>query len=353
MKLPAWTLVAPVLGWFVLGGTMLGWGGGYLLVVVAGLVACVFAGVFHAEVVAHRVGEPFGTLVLAIVITVIEVALIVTLIRAGGPEATAIARDTVFAAVMIILNGIVGVCLLVGGMRYREQEFHLQGTSAGLTTLSAIAVLTMVLPNYTETTPGPYYSATQLAFVAIVTLLLYGVYVLVQTVRHRDYFLPANPQEQHAALPGNRATAVSGVLMVVALAAVVLSAKALAPTAEKALNAMGAPAASVGVLVALVVMMPEGFAAVRNARANRLQTSLNLAIGSALASIGLSIPTVATMSLVYGWTLTLGLDPKNTALLVLTLFISALSLSTGRTTVMQGAVHLVIFAVYLMISVVP
>src|SRR5258706_914641 len=181
MKLPVWSLVAPVLGWLALGGTMLGWGGGYLLVVVAGLVACVFAGVFHAEVVAHRVGEPFGTLVLAIAITVIEVALIVTLMRAGGPEASAIARDTVFAAVMIILNGIVGVCLLVGGMRYREQEFHLQGTSAALTTLTAIAVLTMILPNYTETTPGPYYSATQLAFVAVVTLLLHAVFVVGQT----------------------------------------------------------------------------------------------------------------------------------------------------------------------------
>jgi Ca2+:H+ antiporter len=317
------------------------------------LLGTVIAAVHHAEVIAHRVGEPFGTLVLAIAITVIEVALIVTLMRAGGPEAMAIARDTVFAAVMITLNGIVGVCLLVGGMRYREQEFHLQGTGAALTTLSTIAVLTMILPNYTETTPGPYYSATQLAFVAIVTLLLYGVFVLVQTVRHREFFLPANPQEQHAPLPGNRTTAVSGVLMVVALAAVVLSAKALAPTVEKALAAMGAPPASVGVIVALVVMMPEGFAAVRAARANRLQTSLNLALGSAVASIGLSIPAVATLSLVYGWTLTLGLDPKNTALLMLTLFISALSLSTGRTTVMQGAVHLVIFAVYLMVSVVP
>ena len=353
MKLPAWTLVVPVVGWLLLGGTMLGWGGWYQLAIVAGLVACVFAGVFHAEVVAHRVGEPFGTLVLAIAITVIEVALIVTLMRAGGSGASAIARDTVFAAVMIILNGIVGVCLLVGGLRYREQEFHLGGTSAALTTLAAIAVLTMILPNYTETTPGPHYSGTQLAFVAVVTLLLYAVFVLVQTVRHRDYFLPANAQEDHAALPTGKVTALSALMMTASLAAVVLSAKALAPAVEKAVAAVGAPAASVGVIVALVVMLPEGFAAVRAARANRLQTSLNLAIGSALASIGLSIPTVATLSLVYGWTLTLGLDAKNTALLMLSLFISALSLSTGRTTVMQGAVHLVLFAVYLLLSVVP
>lgn len=332
---------------------MLGWGGWYLLIVVVGLVACVFAGVFHAEVVAHRVGEPFGTLVLAIAITVIEVALIVTLMRAGGPEATALARDTVFAAVMIILNGIVGLCLLVGGSRHHEQEFQLQGTSAALTTLSAIAVLTMVLPNYTETTPGPYYSGAQLAFIAVVTLLLYGVFVLVQTVRHRDYFLPRGPSEEHAAPPSNRTALASFAFMVLALAAVVLMAKALSPSVESGVASVGAPASLVGVVIAMVVLMPEGFAAVRAARANRLQTSLNLALGSALASIGLSIPVVATLSLAYGWTLTLGLDPKGTALLVLSLFISALSLSTGRTTVMQGAVHLVIFAVYVLVSIVP
>jgi Ca2+:H+ antiporter len=352
-RLPSWTLAAPAAGWLVLGGAWLGWSGGYLVLVVAGLVACVFAAVFHAEVVAHRVGEPFGTLVLAIAITVIEVALIVTLMLAGGPHAGAIARDTVFAAVMIILNGIVGVCLLVGGMRYREQEFQLQGTSASITTLAAIAVLTMILPNYTETTPGPYYSGAQLAFVAVVTLLLYGVFVLVQTVRHRDYFLPANAAEEHAAPPTGRAAAVSGALMVTSLAAVVLSAKAVAPTVKSGLMGAGLPPASAGVAVALLVMMPEGYAAVRAARANRLQTSLNLALGSALASIGLSIPAVATLSLVFGWTLTLGLDPKGTALLLLSLFISALSLGTGRTTIMQGAVHLVIFAVYLFTTVIP
>ena len=182
-KLPLWTLAAPIAGFMLLGGTLLGWAGWYLLAVVAGLVACVFAGVHHAEVVAHRVGEPFGTLVLAVAITVIEVTLIVTLMRAGGPHATALARDTVFAAVMIILNGMVGICLLLGGTRFHEQEFQRHGTSAALTTLAAIAVLTMVLPNYTETTPGPSYSPTQLAFIAVVTLLLYGVFVLVQTGR--------------------------------------------------------------------------------------------------------------------------------------------------------------------------
>ena len=352
---PAWTLVAPAAGWLLLGGVGLGWGGPYLLLVAAALLACVLAGVHHAEVVAHRVGEPYGTLILAIVITVIEVALIVTLMLAGGPAATALARDTVFAAVMVILNGMVGLCLLVGATRHREQEFALQGTSAALTTLAAIAVLALVLPNYTETTPGPWYSRSQLAFIAVVSLVLYGTFVLVQAVRHRHHFLPVNAPEadEEAPRPTSRATLASGVGMVVSLAAVVLSAKALAPAVEGAVEAAGAPPATVGVIIAIVVLLPEGLAALRAARDNRLQTSLNLALGSALASIGLSIPAVALLSLATGWTLTLGLDGKGTALLLLTLFTAALSLGTGRTTLMQGTVHLVLFAVYLFTTVVP
>jgi Ca2+:H+ antiporter len=211
----------------------------------------------------------------------------------------------------------------------------------------------MVLPNYTETTPGPFYSNGQLAFIAVVTLLLYGVFVLVQTVRHRDYFLPRDAGEESAPPPANATAAASAALMVASLVAVVLMAKTLSPAIEAAVARAGAPASLVGVVIAMVVLMPEGYAALRAARANRLQTSLNLALGSALASIGLSIPAVAVLSLWSGWTLTLGLDPKSTALLMLTLFVSALSLSTGRTTVMQGAVHLVLFAVYLLVSIVP
>jgi Ca2+:H+ antiporter len=351
--LPRWTVAAPLAGWLTLIGAWIGWDGAYLALVGVALIACVTAGVHHAEVVAHRVGEPYGTLILAIVITVIEVALIVTLMLAGGPHATALARDTVFAAVMIILNGIVGLCLLVGASRHHEQEFGLYGTSAALTTLAAIAVLTLVLPNYTETTPGPFYSRSQLAFIAVVSLVLYGTFVMVQAVRHRPYFLPKNAEEDHAPPPSNREAFASGVLMAVSLAVVVLGAKALAPTLEGAVAAAGAPAATVGVVIAMVVLLPEGFAAVRAARANRLQTSLNLALGSALASIGLSIPTVALLSLASGYTLTLGLDPKGTALLLMSLFTAALSLGTGRTTVMQGTVHLVLFAVYLFTTVVP
>lgn len=349
-------MAAPVVAMLVLAGSKLGLGPWYMAVVGAALFGGVTAAVHHAEVVAHRVGEPFGTLLLAIAITVIEVALIVSLMLSGGPAATALARDTVFAAVMMILNGIVGLCLLVGGSRFHEQKFGQLGVSASLATLAAIAVLTMVLPNYTTTTPGPFYSPSQLGFIAVVSLVLYGTFVLVQTVRHRDYFLPADAAEDdaaHAEPPSNQVALVGLGLLIVSLVAVVLLAKALAPTIEQGVAAMGAPAALVGIIVAMVVLLPEGVAAVRAARSNRLQTSLNLALGSALASIGLTIPAVALVSLATGWTLTLGIDIKSTVLLMLSLVVATLSLGTGRTTVLQGTVHLVIFAVYLFTTIVP
>lgn len=354
--LPAWSLVSPAVGWLLLAGTLLGLAGWYALVLAVGLFACVLAAVHHAEVVAHRVGEPYGTLVLALAVTTIEVALIVSLMLSGGASTAALARDTVFAAVMIILTGMVGLCLLVGGHHHREQSFNQSGVSASLAALAAIVTLTLILPNYTSTVPGPVYSPSQLAFIAIVSLVLYGTFVLVQTVRHRDYFLPADAdirEETHAAPPGNKTALIAGALLLAALAAVVLLGKALAPTIERAVAAMGAPPALVGIIIAAVVLMPEGLAAVRAARANRLQTSLNLALGSALASIGLTIPAVAIVSLATGWTLTLGIDVKSTVLLVLSLMVATLSLGTGRTTVLQGVVHLMIFAVYLFTTIVP
>lgn len=354
--LPTWSVAAPIVAMLVLAGMTLGLGSWYMLVAAIALFGGVTAAVHHAEVVAHRVGEPFGTLLLAIAITVIEVALIVSLMLSGGPAATALARDTVFAAVMMILNGIVGLCLLVGGSRFHEQTFGQYGVSASLATLAAIAVLTMVLPNFTTTTPGPFYSPSQLGFIAVVSMVLYGTFVLVQTVRHRDYFLPvdaAQDDASHAEPPSNKEALASLGLLVISLVGVVMLAKALAPTIEHGVAAMGAPAALVGIIVAMVVLLPEGVAALRAARSNRLQTSLNLALGSALASIGLTIPAVALVSLVTGWTLTLGIDIKSTVLLMLSLMVATLSLGTGRTTVLQGTVHLVIFAVYLFTTIVP
>jgi Ca2+:H+ antiporter len=354
--LPLWSVAAPLVAWLLLVGAALKLSGAYWVLLVAGLIACVLAAVHHAEVVAHRVGEPFGTLVLAVAITVIEVGLIVSLMLAGGPATAALARDTVFAAVMIILNGIVGVCLLVGGTRFKEQTFGLYGVSASLATLAAIAVLTLVLPNYTVTVPGPVYSPSQLGFIAIVSLVLYGTFVLVQTVRHRDYFLPVEaPGDEtlHAPPPTVTAASISAMLLLACLGAVVLLSKSLAPAVEVAVAALGAPKALVGIIIAAVVLLPEGTAAVRAALSNRLQTSLNLALGSALASIGLTIPAVAIVSFATGWTLALGLDIKSIVLLLLSLFVAALALGTGRTTVLQGVVHLVIFAVYLFVTIVP
>ncbi len=352
-----WTVAAPAAAIVLLGLHTLGVHGGLWTALLTGsLLSTVMAAVHHAEVVAHRVGEPYGTLVLALAITVIEVALIVSLMLSGGPSTSALARDTVFAAVMLIINGMVGLCLLVGASRYGEQSFSLFGVSAALTTLAAIAILTMVLPNYTTTVPGPVYSDSQLAFVALVSLVLYGTFVLVQTVRHRDYFLPPHSlqdAEVHAEPPSNKLTLASAVLLLGSLVAVVLLAKTLAPSIETLVTQWGAPKALVGIIIAAVVLLPEGIAAVRAARANRLQTSLNLALGSALASIGLTIPAVAMVSMATGWTLTLGLDIKSTVLLILSLFVCTLSLSTGRTTVLQGTVHLVLLATYLFTTVVP
>ena len=358
-RLPShlWTLAGPVAGALMLASNGFGLEGPALVVAyIAMLVVGVFAAVHHAEVVAHKIGEPYGTLVLALAITVIEVALIVSLMLNGGPATAALARDTVFAAVMLILNGIIGLCLLVGASRHHEQRFGLYGVSASLTTLAAISILTLVLPNYTTTVAGPVYSTSQLVFVAAVSLVLYGAFVLIQTVRHRDYFLPPGASQDtqlHAAQPSLLQATRSSFFLLLSLATVVLLAKQLAPTIEHLVSAAGAPKTLVGIIIAAVVLMPEGLAAYRAARANRLQTSLNLALGSALASIGLTIPAVAAVSIATGMTLTLGIDLKSTVLLLLSLFVCTLSLGTGRTTVLQGVVHLVILATYLFITVVP
>ncbi len=353
-RVPAWTWAAPLAGWALLGLSTFASHPILQVGLGAGLVTSVLAAVHHAEVVAHRVGEPFGTLVLALAVTVIEVALIISLMLAGGQDAAALARDTVFAAVMIILNGMVGISLVLGGLRHGEQEFGLYGVNAALATLATMVTLSLVLPNATTTIAGPIYAPSQLALVAVSSLVLYGVFVLVQTVRHRDYFLPAavHDEDAHAPPPSARTAGISALLLLTCLGAVVLLAKALAPTIEAAVDAAGAPKAVVGVVIAAIVLLPESLASLRAARADRLQTSMNLALGSALATIGLTIPAVAVVSLVTGWTLVLGLDLKGMTLLVLTLVVATLSLGTGRTTVLQGAVHLVIFAVYLFTTVV-
>ena len=314
------------------------------------LVMSVLAAVHHAEVVAHRTGEPFGTLILAIAVTIIESSLILSMM-ASGPASATLPRDTVYAAIMLILNGLVGLCLLVGGIRHREQYFVLEGVSAALCVLAAMATLVLVLPTLAPGATTPSYSHAQLAFTAIASLALYGTFVFVQTIRHRDYFLPPGEgdlqADAHASPPSGHRAVVSLGLLFLALLAVVLLAKNLAHPLEGAIADMALPRAFVGVVVAALVLAPESLAAYRAARRNRLQTSLNLALGSALATIGLTIPTVAAAALIMGWPLSLGIGSREVTLLALSLVVAMLSFGTGRTTILQGAVHLVLLAAYL------
>lgn len=354
--LPVWTIVIPAGAWLLYFFSSLFTGGIFNLLLAAALIACVLAAVYHAEVVAHRVGEPYGTLVLAVAVTIIEVSLIVSLMLTGGEGTSTLARDTVFAAVMIILTGMIGLCLLVGGHLYREQSYTRQGVSTSLVALTAITVLTLVLPNYTTTVAGPSYSKSQLVFAAIISLIIYGSFVMVQTIRHRDYFLPPQAREDeevHAVPPTIKTTVFSLLLLLMCLGVVVFLAKQLSPVIEKGVVSMGAPKSLVGIIVAFTILLPEGLAALRAARNNRLQTSLNLALGSALASIGLTIPAVGLVSIFTGMTVTLGIDGKSTVLLMLSLFTVMLSFGHGRTNVLQGIVLLVIFAVYLFTTIVP
>ena len=353
-RIPWWAWAWPLLAWAVIGLQILLQGGALVTGLEAfALIATVFAAVYHAEVVAARVGEPFGSLVLALAVTIIEVALIVSVMITGGDNTAGLARDTVFAAVMIVCNGIVGSCLLAGGMRHREQGFQLQGANAALSVLIALTTLTMVFPNVTTSTAGPTFSTAQLVFAAVVSLVLYGAFLFVQTIRHRDYFLSAGGDDAHAVPPSNRVALLSGGLLLASLVAVVGLAKVLTPTVERTIESAGAPESVIGIVIALLVLLPEGLAAFRAARANRLQTSMNLALGSALASIGLTIPAVAAVSIFLHKPLTLGLGPKEMVLLVVTLILSQSTLGTGRTTVLQGIVHSVLFAAFLFLAVVP
>ncbi|MEV4233027.1 ionic transporter y4hA [Streptomyces bobili] len=355
-----WTSVVPALAVVLL---ILTWGRDLAPVVVAVitviLAGAVLAAVHHAEVVAHRVGEPFGSLVLAVAVTIIEVALIVTLMADGGDKGSTLARDTVFAAVMITCNGIVGLCLLVASLRHGTAIFNPEGTGAALATVATLATLSLVLPTFTTSKPGPEFSTVQLTFAALSSLILYGLFVATQTVRHRDYFLPV-PREgdmvigdDHAAVPSSRTAVISLSLLGLALIGVVGIAKGVSPTIEEGVEAAGLPHAVVGVIIALLVLLPETIAALRSARRDRVQTSLNLAHGSAMASIGLTIPAVALASLWLSGPLVLGLGPTHMVLLALTVVVSSLTVVPGRATPLQGGVHLVLFAAYMELAINP
>ena len=322
----------------------------FLLVILFGTV---FAAVHHAELIAERIGEPYGTLVLTLAVTVIEVALIATIMLGDKPVPT-LARDTVFAVVMIVCNGLVGICILAGGLRYREQDVQVSGSNLYLSVLIVLATITLIMPNYTLTTPGPVYSAAQLGFVSVVTVLLYGVFLYTQTILHRNYFVSgAAGAAGDGSHISNRALALSAVLLLVSLLAVVLLAKKFSLVVDAATQRIGAPPAFAGVLVALLILLPESVAAVGAARRNDLQKSINLALGSSLATIGLTIPAVAVVAYVLNKQLVLGLNAQEMVLLVLTFLLSMLTFVTGRTNVLFGLVHLVVFAVFVFLVFVP
>jgi Ca2+:H+ antiporter len=321
-----------------------------LLVILFGTV---FAAVHHAEVIAERIGEPYGTLLLTLAVTVIEVALIAT-IMLGDKPVPALARDTVFAVVMIVCNGLVGICILAGGLRYREQDFQVTGSTVYLSVLIVLATITLILPNYTLTTPGPLYSAGQLAFVSVVTIILYAVFLYTQTIRHRDYFIvESDGGGDDAAHASSRTLMLSMILLLVSLLAVVLLAKKFSLVVDAGAAAIGAPPAFAGILVALLILLPESVAAIAAARKNDLQKSINLALGSSLATIGLTIPAVAVVAYALDKTLVLGLEQREVILLVMTFLLSMLTFGTGRTNILFGLVHLVVFAVFVFMVFVP
>lgn len=365
IKIPIWTIIFPFLAIVILYFN-------YLLPVsivsdlVLGtfLIGSVLAAVHHAETVAHRVGEPYGTIILALAITVIEVSLIVSIMLSeGNDEPSFLARDTVFAAIMIILTGIIGLCFLVGGYHFKEQNFIKQGVSTGLITLIAISTLTLILPNYTTSQAGNSYTNSQLIFVAIISLILYAGFLGVQTIRHRNYFVIEADDKASSSSSSSSTeqvhrvnvptTVVAFTILIIALTVVVLLSKKLSPTIESTVIHFGAPKSLVGIIIALVILLPEGLAAYKSAKQDRLQTSLNLAIGSALASIGLTIPAVAIVSYFTGLTVALGIDAKSTLLLVLSLATVYISISSGRTNIQQGIVLLVLFATYLFTTIAP
>ena len=365
-----WTVALPVLGVALLAVTWPKTDQPLLLALVAVvLVGAVLAAVHHAEVVAHRVGEPFGSLVLAVSVTVIEVGLIVMLTLGGGDGAATYARDTVFAALMISLNGIVGISLLLGALRHGVVAFNASGSGAALSTVVALASVCLVLPGFTVSEAGLEYTGSQLAFAAVASLVLYGAFVFTQTVQHRDFFLPVRSDSQgrvtgvfdvedadgdgHADPPGDRETLLSVGLLLVSLVSVVGLAKGIFPTIESTVSSLGLPYAVVGVVIALLVLAPESIAAALNAARDRVQISLNLAFGSSMASIGLTIPTIAVASIWLEGDLVLGLEPMQIVLLFITVVVATLTVVPGRAKPIQGVVHLALMATFLFFSLVP
>lgn len=351
-RIPRYTIVLPAIG--IVACIAIGKVGFGLLapVLAAVLLGNVAVSVYHAEVVALKVDEPFGTLILALSVTIIEVGLIVAIMLSGSPNPE-IMRDSVHAVIMLVLHGVAGLCILVCALRQREAEFRVEGVNAFLGVLIPMSILVLVLPNYVVSAPGPFYTPVQLVFVSVACLVLYGAFLFIQTGWHRAYFTPIGEDDNADAKPSLRVTLKSLGLLPVALLSVVLLAKKLTPALETAVGAMGAPVAVVGIVVAIVVLLPETVAALRAAARNRLQSSLNLALGSGVACIGLTVPTVAIVSMWIGLPLALGISMTSTVLMALGFLVAVVTYGTGRTNLAAGVIHLVLLATYLFTIFVP
>jgi Ca2+:H+ antiporter len=350
-----WTTSLPLLACILFFTGLIADSGFFQILAGILLIGSVMSAVHHSEIIAHRVGEPYGTIILAVAITIIEVSVIVSLMISGGSEAISLARDTVYAATMLILNGIVGLCLFIGGIKHHEQTFSKHSVTIALVSLVSIIVFTLILPTFTKSVAGPYYTASQLLFAAVACILIYGAFILAQTIRHREYFLTKEPdsKEPVKTLVTNRSLAVSVIFLLVSLAIVVLLAKTLSPKIEAIVISYDLPKTLVGIVIASIILLPEGIAAILAAKNNKLQTSLNLALGSALASIGLTIPAVSVVCHFYDMQIILGLDYLSIIFLMLSVLSVMLSLNSGRSNVVYGTVLLVNLMAFIYLVVYP
>lgn len=368
VKLYQWTTSIPILACILYFSGLLD--NNFVFQIIAGilLMFCVMSAVHHSEIVAYRVGEPLGTIILAVSITIIEVAIIISLMTTGGKEYAAFARDTVYAATMLILNGIVGLSLFLGGRKFHTQTFSPHSVKIALVSLVSIVAFAMILPTFTNSQTGPYYTEKQLLFEIFACLVIYTAFISAQTNRHREYFVADDSSNKKENSEGkeikeikenkshtisNISLTISIVFLLISLTIVVLLAKSLSPQIEHLVVSNGLPKSLVGIIIAAVILLPEGIAAVSAARNNKLQTSLNLALGSALASIGLTIPAVSIASYIYDFPLILGLDILPIILLVISIFTVMLSLIGGRSNSVYGVVLLVNLLAYIFLTINP
>ncbi|WDF57606.1 ionic transporter y4hA [Flavobacterium sp. KACC 22758] len=356
-RLLQWTIIIPALSWILFFSGLIEGSSIFQITASILLILSVMSAVHHSEIIAERVGEPYGTIILAISITVIEVSIIISLMMSDGPEAVSLARDTVYAATMLILNGIIGLCLLIGGLKHYEQNFSASSVTIGLVSLISIIVFTLVFPTFTESVSGSYYSEPQLVFASIACIVIYSSFLFAQTTRYRQYFLTEGEDENdHTAKRitiDTKTFYTSLVFLIVSLGIVVLLAKTLSPTIESIIVSYRLPKSLVGVIIAIIILLPEAVAAVIAARKNRLQTSINLALGSALASIGLTIPSVAAVCIIMDMPIILGLDIKSIVLLALSVFTVMLSLSKGKSNIVYGVVLLVNLFAFIFLMIYP